>query len=172
MPGVLKDEEIKFFKENQDQITPELLGILRQQGNDGKRGALAILETRQNEKGFFLDVFGSPISFDGNKGLKKAGTKMPITEIHLKEIERCAIDFNYFRENYIQIMTPQGVDFPEMRDYQQRLIDAMLEDDNEEVVGLIGRQCVSGSTILNMEDRDCIIEELFNNPELFGEPQN
>lgn len=166
---MLTKEEVEFFKENQDEITPELLALLRMQGNKGKHQALEILETPRNEKRFYLDAFGQAISFEGNKALKKAGTMMPLKPIHQYEIEKCADDFVHFRENYIQIMTPKGVNFPDIRDYQQRLIDAMLDDDNEEVVGLIGRQCIDGSSILNLSDRDVTIKELFDNPEKFKE---
>lgn len=168
---MLTNDEIAYLKENQDQITPELLEALRASGNKGKHQALEILDTPKNDRRYYVDAFGQPVSFDGNKNLKKTGTLMPLKPIHLAEIERCAEDFHYFRENYIQIKTPKGVDFPEIRDYQLRLIDAILDDDNEEVVGLIGRQCVSGDTILELSDRDVTIQELWEDPTLgLGEP--
>lgn len=167
--GLLSDAEIEFFKANQDKITTELLDALRAQGNKGKKQAIQILETPKNEKNYYLDAFGQPISFDGHKGLKKSGTLMPLFPIHLSEIERCADDFSYFRENYIQIMTRKGINFPDIRDYQLRLIDAILDNDNEEIVGLIGRQCVSGDSVLELEDRNTTIKELFDNPEKFKE---
>lgn len=166
---LLSKEEEAYFKENKDQITKELLEAMRAQGNKGKHQALRILDTPMNEKRYYLDSFNQPISFDGNKGLKKPQTLMPLHQIHLDEIERCAEDFNYFRENYIQIKTPTGTDFPEIRDYQQRLIDKMLGDEYEEIVGLIGRQCVGGDTILEMMDRNLSIKELFDHPEKFKE---
>lgn len=164
---MLTKDEIKFFKENKHEITKEILDILRSKGNDGKRQAVEILETEQNDRRYYIDSSGQPISFDGNKALKKPGTLMSLHNIHEEEIERCATDFNYFRENYIQIKTPKGIDFPEIRDYQQRLISAMLEDKNEEVVGLIGRQCISGNSILELEDMNVTIKDLFEEPD-FG----
>lgn len=166
---LLTPEEIEFFKNNQEEITSDLLEVLRAQGKKGKKQALEILDTPMNAKRYYLDAFDQPISFEGNKGLKKAGTEMPLKPIHQYEIERCANDFVHFRENYIQILTPSGVDFPDIREYQQRLIDAMLDDDNEEIVGLIGRQCISGDCILELKDRNITIKELFDNPEQFKE---
>lgn len=163
---ILSDGEIEYFKNNQNLITPELLEALRAQGNDGKRIALEILDLKQDDRKFYLDAFGGHISFDGNKSLKKIGTVLALTPIHESEIERCSNDFNHFRENYIRIKTPKGVNFPEVRDYQNRFIDAMLNDDYEDVTGLMGRQCVSGDTVLNMQDRPRTIKELFENPEV------
>lgn len=162
---MLKKEEIEFFKNNKHEITSEILQLLRSKGNKGKHQALEILETEKNDRRYYIDSDGQPISFDGNKALKKPGTLMNLSPIHLEEIERCADDFNHFRENYIQIKTPKGIDFPEIRDYQQRLISAMLEDKNEEVVGLIGRQCIAGNTTLDLQDMNITIKELFEYPE-------
>lgn len=166
MAKILSKEEIQFFKQNQHLITEELLATLRSKGNEGKHIALEILDMPQNERMYYTDMFGDPVSFDGNKGLKKAGTQFGFSPIHTREFERCATDFNYFRENYIQIKTPKGIDFPDIRPYQNRFIDAMLMDEKEEVVGLMGRQCVSAETKLDMEDRNRTIKELFDNPEI------
>lgn len=163
---LLTEEEVKYFKENQDRITIELLEALRAQGNDGKFQALEILDIPKNEKMYYLDAFGEQISYDGNKGLKKPGTVLKLAKIHEIEIQRCAEDFNYFRENYIQIRTPTGINFPDIRPYQTRLIDVLLLDDKEDVVGLMGRQCIEGSSMLDMQDRNRTIRELFENPEL------
>lgn len=159
---MLSKDEIEFFKNNQQLITQELLDSLRALGNDGKRIALEILDAPKNDKMYHLDAFGDPISFDGNKTLKKAGTTMGLAPIHESEFQRCMEDFNYFRENYIQIKTPHGIDFPDLRGYQTRMIDALLLDDKEEVVGLMGRQCVSGDTRIDMFDRSLTIKELFD----------
>lgn len=166
MSHILTPEEIEYLKNNQHLITQELLETLRAQGKDGKRVALEILDLEKNERMFYLDAFGSPISFDGNKGLKKQATTLKLSDIHVSEFERCANDFEYFRENYIQIKTPKGIDFPDMRDYQTRFIHKMLDDEKEEVVGLLGRQCVSGDTVIDMEDRSRTLRELFENPEI------
>lgn len=166
MEELLTQEEIEYFKNNQHLITQELLDTLRAQGKDGKRVALEILDTPINERAFHVDAFGLPISFDGNKGLKKPGTIMKLSDIHISEFERCALDFNYFRENYIQIKTPKGIDFPDMRDYQSRFINKILDDNKDEIAGLLGRQCVSGDTVMDMEDRNRTLKELFDNPEI------
>lgn len=170
---LLNEKEIKYFQENQSEITSDLLELLRSQGKPGKKQALEILDTPKNERMFYMDAFGQKVSFDGNKALKKAGTIMPLFPIHIEEIERCSKDFNYFRENYIQIKTHEGITFPDIRPYQDRLIGAMLDEDNEEIVGLIGRQCVDSGTKLTMMDKDCTIKELFDNPTMgLGVPEN
>lgn len=163
--ALLSKKEVKYFKENQHEITQDLLDALREQGKEGKHQALEILDMPKNDKMFYVDAFGQPISYEGNKGLKKVGTVLALSPIHTSEFERCAHDFVYFRENYIQIKTPKGIDFPDIRGYQNRFIDKLLNDDYEEVVGLMGRQCVDAGTVLNMPDRDRTIEELFNFPE-------
>lgn len=162
---ILSKSEIEYFKQNQKLITQELLDALRSQGKDGKRVALEILDMQKNDRMYYVDAFDDPISFNGNKGLKKVGAILNLSHIHVSEIERCAKDFNYFRENYIQIKAPKGIDFPDIREYQNRFIDAMLMDEKEEVVGLMGRQCVGAETRLNMIDRDRTIKELFDTPE-------
>lgn len=163
---ILSKEEIEFFKANKHEITPELLNALRESGNKGKAIALEILDIDKNDKMFYVDAFGEAISFEGNKGLKKAGTTLALSKIHEDEIIRCADDFRYFRENYIRIKTPHGIDFPDVRPYQDRFIDKLLMDEKEEIVGLMGRQCISGDTELDMDDRNRTIKELFDNPEL------
>lgn len=162
---LLSSQEIEYFKNNQHEITQELLDLLRSQGKPGKHQALEILELPKNDKMYYLDAFGAPISYEGNRGLKKAGTVLGLSAIHLSEFERCAKDFSYFRENYIQIKTPTGIDFPDLRAYQDRFIESLLKDEKEEVVGLMGRQCVDGKTVLDMQDRDRTIQELFETPE-------
>lgn len=163
---ILSKEEIDLFKSNKELISSELLELLRNKGNEGKRIALEILDTEKNDRRYYMDASGFPISFDGNKAIKKPGTLMNLSSIHMEEIKKCSDDFNYFRMNYIQIKTQKGVDFPEIRDYQQRLITAMLEDKNEEVVGLIGRQCIHGDSILDLEDISISIKQLFDDPSL------
>lgn len=148
--NVLTQEEVEFFKKNKHLITQELLDALRSQGKLGRHQAIEILDLEKNEKQFYLDAFGDPISFNGDKSLKKLGTQLALTPIHVSEIERCAKDFNYFRENYIQIKTKSGVDFPDLREYQDRFIEEILKENKEEIVGLMGRQCIDGETALDL----------------------
>lgn len=151
---LLTKDEIKYFKENQEEITSDLLDALRSQGKEGKHQALAILDMKQNNKMFYLDAFGSSISYDGNKGLKSPNTILDLKPIHIEEFEKCANDFTYFRENYIQIKTHEGIDFPDVREYQDRFIDKMLDDDKEDVVGLMGRQCIGEDSKLDILDEE------------------
>ena len=137
---ILTLDEINYFKEHKDQITPELLDILRSKGNLGKKIALSILDTPSDELGFYLDAFGQRIFFDADKALKPRETKMNLSEIHIREMEKCRDDIFYFMDNYIQILTKSGISFPDLRDYQREILDLLKEDHNEKVIIKLGRQ--------------------------------
>lgn len=149
MSGTLKDifkpEIVEFLKNNKDHITGELLDELRSFGNDGKHLALEILDFPKDSEQYYLDSFGNRISFDGNRALKKAFTKLDLSPIHIEELTRCAEDIHYFKDNYIKIVTPKGVNFPDIRDYQNEFIDTILPDEHENVAGKMSRQ--SGKSV-------------------------
>lgn len=145
MSKLLLTEEVEFFKNNKDQITFELLQALRSHGNDGKQLALDILDFEKDNDQYYLNAFEERISFNGNRRLKKAFTKLNLSQIHLEEIERCYNDIHYFKDNYIKIKTKAGVNFPDLRDYQDKFINDILPDENEGIIGLMGRQ--SGKSI-------------------------
>ncbi len=136
---IFKPEIIEFLKNNKDQITSELLQELRSFGNPGKQLALDILDFPKDPEQFYLDSFGNRISVRGNRGLKKPFTKMDLSPIHIEELERCSNDIHYFKDNYVKIRTKSGVNFPEMRKYQNEFI-SLLNSDEESIVGLMGRQ--------------------------------
>lgn len=142
---IFKPEIIEFLKNNKDQITPELLEEIRSFGNPGKHLALEILDIAKDEDNYYLDAFGNRISFDGNRGLKKAYTKINLFPIHIHEIQRCSDDIHYFKDNYIKIKTPKGVNFPDLREYQNEFIELILPDEHENIAGKMGRQ--SGKSV-------------------------
>jgi hypothetical protein len=162
---IFKPEIIEFLKNNKDQITGELLEELRSFGNEGKHLALEILDFPKDSEQYYLDSFGNRITFNGNRRLKKQFTKLDLSPIHIEELQRCADDIHYFKDNYVKIRTKSGVNFPEVRSYQNDFI-SLLNSDEEGIVGLMGRQCCSAGTKINILEnnieKEMTFEELFN----------
>lgn len=144
---MLTKEEILFFKQNKNEITPELLDILRTYGNDGKEVAIEILDTPKDSEEYYLDAFNNRLSFNGNRRLKKEMAKMPLQRIHLSELQRCRADINYFKDNYVKIKTKKGINFPDLRPYQERVINSISDDANTDNIILMGRQSGKSITI-------------------------
>lgn len=138
-------ETIVYLRDNKDKITSELLSVLREKGNEGKQIALDILDLRCDDEQYYLDAFGNRMSFIGNRRLKKPFNKVNLAPIHLEELRKCAEDIHYFKDNYVKIKTKAGVNFPDLRPYQNDFIETLLPDENESIIGLMGRQ--SGKTI-------------------------
>lgn len=159
---ILSQEEIDYLKKNQHEITVELIDLLRNQKEDTRDLVQEILDTPKDEKQYYLDVYGDPISFDGRKTLKKQGTIMPLHPIHFEELKRCMQDFDYFRNNYIKIKTKSGIGYPELRPYQERFIRKLVDPNNDEIVGLMGRQCIHAQTRVTLENNCLTIEDLWN----------
>jgi hypothetical protein len=163
---IIDQETIDYLRKNKSEITMDLLDALREYGNEGKHIALEILDLDKDEEQYYLDAFGNRISFMGNRRLKKSFTKLPISPIHVEEIKRCAEDIHYFKDNYIKIRTKSGVNFPELRSYQNEFIDSIIPDENEDNIGLMGRQCCSAGTsikvINNNNEETMTFKELFN----------
>jgi hypothetical protein len=156
----------EHLRQNKHEITPELLEELRSHGNDGKHIALGILDIDKDNEQYYLDAFGNRMSFNGNRRLKKAFTKMKLHPIHRLELERCASDIHYFKDNYVRIKTKTGINFPDLRNYQNQFIDSIIPDDNEDNIGLMGRQCCSASTSISVinksQEKEMSFEDLFN----------
>ena len=161
---ILDKDTINYLKNHKNQITIELLNELRKT-KEGKQIAIDILETEKDEEEYYLDAFNNRISFNGNRQIKKAYTKMNLSEIHLKEIEKCSQDIEYFKNNYVKIKTPKGVGFPDLRPYQDRFIKE-LTTDQESYVVLFPRQCIDGDTLLkirkNNQIYDVKIKDIYN----------
>ena len=145
LKDIFTKEHIKYFKNNKHEITQELLETLRAYGNEGKHIALEILDLEKDNEQYYLDAFGNRVSFNGNRRLKKAFTKLFLHPIHIEELEKCSNDVHYFKDNYVKIRTKSGVNFPELREYQNDFIELLSEDEEESIIGLMGRQ--SGKSI-------------------------
>jgi hypothetical protein len=163
---IFNTETINYLRENKHEITSDLLDELRSHGNEGKQIALDILDIPKDEDQYYLDAFGNRISFSGNRRLKKQFTKLELSPIHKEEIKRCSEDLHYFKDNYIKIKTKSGVNFPDLRPYQNDFLEMILPDENEDNIGLMGRQCCSASTSINVinksQEKEMTFEELFN----------
>lgn len=136
---IFNKDVIEYYKNNKHEITSELLQTLRSYGNAGKHIALEILDFEKDNEQYYLDAFGNRMSVNGNRRLKKPFTKMDLAPIHIEELTRCSADIHYYKDNYVKIRTKSGVDFPEVRQYQNDFI-SLLDSDDEGVVGLMGRQ--------------------------------
>jgi len=142
---IFTDDVIEHLRSNKSEVTSELLAELRSQGNEGKQIAIDILDLEKDNEQYYLDSYQNRISFNGNRRLKKPFTKLPLSPIHIEEMEKCASDIHYFKDNYIKIKTKSGVNFPDIRPYQDEFINSIIPDENEDNIGLMGRQ--SGKSI-------------------------
>ena len=143
--NLLSPAEILHLKLNKNLITTDLLDTLRSKGKEGKQVALDILDLFQDKEKYYRDAFGQRISVRGNRYIKSAFIKLKLSDIHKIEIERCKNDINYFMDNYIKIVTPKGVDFPDLRDYQKEFIQLLTDPKVENLISAQGRQ--SGKTV-------------------------
>lgn len=141
---IFTDEIVEHYKNNKHLITFELLQKLRSYGNEGKQIALDILDTEKTVDNYYLDAFGEKIAFLGDREIKRPFTRMNLSQIHIDELKRCAESLDYFRTNYIKIRTKDGINFPEMRAYQEGFLNA-LTSDYETIVSLQPRQ--SGKSV-------------------------
>jgi len=65
-------------------------------------------------------------TFKSNPRLKKLGQQIPLTQEQVVEYSKCAVDPEYFIENYIEIVTSdQGVIQFKLRDYQRKMVRKM-----------------------------------------------
>lgn len=106
---------------------------------------LNILELPKNDMGYYIDVYGERVSYNGIKSLKRADTELPITRAHMIEINKVKNDLKYFREYYSFIITRDGLKRPELREYQEDMENAYLS--MKDVVILSGRQI--GKTVVS-----------------------
>jgi len=102
-----------------------------------------LLDLEKNEVGFYKDIFGQGVSYNGIRTLRRAKSVLPTTKVHRNEMEKCANSFKYFRQHYVKIVTRDGIRRPEPRDYQERLENELIS--LEDVVILYPRQ--SGKTV-------------------------
>ena len=135
---ILSAEQIKVLKENKNLITPEILDELRKT-KEGKSVALEILDIEKDNEDYYLDAFGGRIAFNGNRQIKPFHTKINLSDIHIQEIKRCSEDIDYFTNNYVQFRTKSGIGFPDRREYQEKFIHS-LNDENEQYLVVFPRQ--------------------------------
>jgi hypothetical protein len=159
---IFNDDVIKHFRDHKEEITHELLQELRSHGNEGKELALQILDTPMDDEEYHLDAFGHRISFNGDRFLKKPHTKMNLSQIHLDEIKRCSEDIEYFKDNYVKIKTKSGVNFPDLRDYQNDFIKMLSDDNKESVVAMMPRQCLHPDTLIDLDGEKVTIYDAFH----------
>ncbi len=158
---IFNKKTVSHLKANKNLITSELLNSLRIT-KEGKKVAFEILNLTQNEEGYYIDSFGNEISYQKIPTLKNINRKIPLSPIHKEEIAKCNDDIYYFMKNYVKIKTPRGVDYPDLRNYQLEFIDCIIQDENESIVGLLPRQCINKETIVNVDNKNQSIEDLFN----------
>lgn len=77
--------------------------------------------------------------YRGNVNLLNAGEKLEYTEEQINEIIKCANDYEYFIYNYVYIKTKKGLEKPEVRPYQKRILSKI--HNNNRCLGMAGRQC-------------------------------
>ena len=135
---ILSAEQIKVLKENKELITSEILDELRKT-KEGKSVALEILDIERDNEDYYLDAFGGRIAFNGNRQIKPFHTKINLSDIHVQEIKRCSEDIDYFTNNYVQFRTKSGIGFPDRREYQEKFIHS-LNDENEQYLVVFPRQ--------------------------------
>ena len=135
---ILSAEQIKVLKENKELITSEILDELRKT-KEGKSVALEILDIEKDNEDYYLDAFGGRIAFNGNRQIKPFHTKINLSDIHIQEIKRCSEDIDYFTDNYVQFRTKSGIGFPDRREYQEKFIHS-LNDENEQYLVVFPRQ--------------------------------
>ena len=106
--------------------------------NTEKANVLKLLDIPKNDEGYYLDAFGNSCSYNGIRTLKRPYTKLPLTQDHLTEIQKCSEDLFYFVRNYCRILTKTGVTFPEFRQYQIDFLKKMSS--GNDVVASVCRQ--------------------------------
>lgn len=85
------------------------------------------------------------IYYRGNKNLKAENVDLEYTEEQIEEIIKCANDYEYFIYKYVMIKTKKGLEKPEIRPYQQRILKAIHE--NKRLLISAGRQSGKNAVI-------------------------
>ena len=127
--------------------------------NKEKERVLENLDVPKSLNGCYLDAFEKEVGYNGIKTLTRPYTKLPLTQIHINEIEKCSQDIFYFVRNYCRILTKEGVTFPEFRQYQIDFLEKMST--GNDVVSSVPRQCVDGETKLTINNSEKTIKNFF-----------
>ena len=83
--------------------------------------------------------------YRGNPKLLTGGEKLDYTKEQIDEIIKCSEDYEYFIYNYVYIKTHKGLEKPEVRQYQQRMLETIHSDNR--VLIMAGRQCGKSASI-------------------------
>lgn len=114
---------------------------------------MSILEPIKSE-GYYQDLYGSKVSYNGIKTLKKPNTELNLSEIHLNEIDKCSQDFKYFRKYYCKIQTKNGIQRPEPREYQAELENTLINlEDTAVSFSRQSGKCVQYDTLINIKNK-------------------
>lgn len=142
--------EIETIRNEPHLITSDLIQELRKSGKEGKESSLLLLDMPKDKEQYYLDQYGKRIAFQGIRDLKNPYTQHNLSDVHLEELEKCQYDIHYFKDYYVKIVTPQGVTFPSIREYQNRFLST-VQDDHSDIVQLMPRQCCSYNTKLKIK---------------------
>lgn len=77
--------------------------------------------------------------YENNTKLLKGDLVFQRTQEEIEEWLRCKNDIIYFVEKYCKLMTPEGIKYVKMRDYQKRYLNHLV--DNRLSIYLACRQC-------------------------------
>jgi len=77
--------------------------------------------------------------YRGNPNLLQGGEEQEYTEEQIQEILRCKDDYEYFIYKYVRIKTKKGLEKPEIRNYQQRILGSIYKKNR--LLIMAGRQC-------------------------------
>lgn len=88
--------------------------------------------------------------YEGNTKLLKGDLVFQRTEDEVKEWIKCKNDILYFAEKYCKLMTPEGIQNIELRDYQKKYLKHL--EDNRLSIYLACRQCGKCVTFLQHVD--------------------
>ena len=82
--------------------------------------------------------------YENNTKLLKGDLVFQRTQEEIEEWIRCKNDIIYFVEKYCKLMTPEGIKYVKMRDYQKRYLNHLV--DNRLSIYLACRQCGKTTT--------------------------
>jgi len=68
------------------------------------------------------------LSYRGNASLKKPGASFDWTPELAEELRRCKNDVIYFAEHYFKIVTENGLELIQLRDYQKEMLRSMVNN--------------------------------------------
>lgn len=105
-------------------------------------GLLNLLDFNKTN-GYYRDKYNKRVSYNGIATLKHVGTEMNLNILHEIEISKVKEDYLYFKKYYSFIVTRNGIDRGESREYQHNLDRAFMT--GEDLVVSFSRQ--SGKTV-------------------------